>query len=108
MSLKMGLIGRKIGMTQYFHDGFALGCTVIALGPNVVVGRRTVDKHGYSAIQLGYEELPLRLIKRPKAGYFKKAGVEKPTRHLREVRLDAKDLEQFEVGKTLRASDVFK
>src|SRR6266404_2661515 len=109
MSLKMGLIGRKIGMTQVFHeDGSALGCTAVSVGPCVVTGKRTVDKHGYSAIQLGFEEMPLRLMSRPQSGYYKKAGVEKPLRHLREVRLEAKELEKYEVGKTLRASDVFK
>ena len=109
MSLKMGLIGRKIGMTQVFHeDGSALGCTAVSVGPCVVTGKRTVDKHGYSAVQLGFEEMPLRLMTRPQSGYYKKAGVEKPLRHLREVRLDPKELDKYEVGKTLRASDVFK
>ena len=109
MSLKMGLIGRKIGMTQVFHeDGSALGCTAVSVGPCVVTGKRTVDKHGYSALQLGFEEMPLRLMTRPQSGYYKKAGVEKPLRHLREVRLDPKELDKYEVGKTLRASDVFK
>jgi large subunit ribosomal protein L3 len=109
MSLKMGLIGRKIGMTQVFHDdGTALGVTAVSVGPNVVVGKRTPDKHGYAAIQLGFEELPVRLASRPETGYFKKAGVEKPLRHLREVRLDPKELDKYEVGKVLKADEVFK
>ena len=109
MSLKMGLLGRKIGMTQVFHeDGSALGVTAVSVGPCVVVGKRTADKHGYSAVQLGFEELPVRLATRPETGYFKKAGVEKPMRHLREVRLEAKDLDKYEVGKVLRAEEIFK
>jgi large subunit ribosomal protein L3 len=109
MSLKMGLLGRKIGMTQVFHDdGSALGCTAVSVGPCVVVAKRTVEKHGYSAVQLGFEETPVRLLTRPATGYFKKAGVEKPLRVLREVRLEAKDLEKYEIGTTLRASEVFK
>jgi large subunit ribosomal protein L3 len=104
----MGLLGRKIGMTQVFHDGTALGVTAVSLGPCVVVAKRTPDKHGYAAVQLGFEELPVRLVTRPDGGYFKKSGVEKPLRHLREVRLDAKELDKYEVGKVLRASDVFK
>jgi len=109
MSLKMGLLGRKIGMTQVFHDdGSALGCTAVSVGPCVVVAKRTVEKHGYSAVQLGFEETPVRLLSRPAGGYFKKAGVEKPLRHLREVRLNPKDLDKYEVGKTLNAADVFK
>ena len=48
MSLKMGLLGRKIGMTQVFHeDGTALGCTAVSVGPCVVTAKRTVEKHGY-------------------------------------------------------------
>ena len=109
MSLKMGLLGRKIGMTQVFHeDGTALGVTAVSVGPCVVVGKRTADKHGYSAVQLGFEELPVRLATRPETGFFKKAGVEKPLRHLREVRLNPKDLDKYEVGKVLKADEVFK
>ena len=109
MSLKMGLLGRKIGMTQVFHDdGSALGVTAVSVGPCVVVGKRTVDKHGYSALQLGFEEKTLRLVTRPESGFFKKNAIEKPLRHLREVRLEPKELEKYEVGKVIRASEVFK
>jgi large subunit ribosomal protein L3 len=109
MSLKMGLLGRKIGMTQVFHDdGTALGVTAVSLGPCVIVAKRTPDVHGYAALQLGFEETPVRLVSRPQAGYVKKAGLEKTPRVLREVRLDPKDLANFEVGKVLRASEVFK
>jgi large subunit ribosomal protein L3 len=109
MSLKMGLLGRKIGMIQIFHDdGTALGCTAMSVGPCVVIGKRTLDKHGYTAVQLGFEEMPVRLSSRPETGVFTKAGLEKPLRHLREVRLDPKDLDKYEVGKTLLAGEVFK
>jgi large subunit ribosomal protein L3 len=109
MSLKMGLLGRKIGMTQVFHeDGTALGVTAVSVGPCVVVAQRTPEKHGYSAVQLGFEEESPRLLSRPSAGYFAKANVGKPLRHLREVRLEAKDVAKYEVGKVLRAVDVFK
>jgi large subunit ribosomal protein L3 len=105
----MGLLGRKIGMTQLFHDdGSALGCTAVTVGPCVVVAKRTQEKHGYSALQIGFEETPVRHLTRPQTGYFKKAGIEKTLRHLREVRLEAKELEKYEVGKTVRASEVFK
>src|SRR3954451_14494933 len=107
MSLKMGLLGRKIGMTQVFHeDGTALGVTAVTVGPCVVVGKRTADKHGYSALQLGFEDETVRQLNRPRAGYFTKNNIEKTLRHLREVRLDAKDLEKYEVGKVLRMAEV--
>jgi large subunit ribosomal protein L3 len=109
MSLKMGLLGRKIGMTQVFHeDGSALGVTAVAVGPCVVVAKRTQDKHGYSAVQLGFEEKAVNDLTRPQAGYFKKANIEKPVRYLREVRLDPKDVDKYEVGKILSAAEVFK
>jgi large subunit ribosomal protein L3 len=109
MSLKMGLLGRKIGMTQVFHDdGTALGVTAVSVGPCVVIGKRSPDKHGYAAVQLGFEEESLRLLNRPRAGLFKKANIEKPLRHLREVRLEPGDVEKYEVGKVLRAAEVFK
>ncbi len=69
MSFKMGLLGRKLGMTQVFHeDGTALGCTVLELGPCIVTGQRSPDKHGYAAVQLGFEEIPARLVRRSEAG----------------------------------------
>jgi large subunit ribosomal protein L3 len=109
MSLKMGLLGRKVGMTQVFHeDGTALGVTAVSVGPCVVVGKRTAEKDGYTAVQLGFEEMPVRLATRPETGLFKKANIEKPLRHLREVRLEAKDVEKYEIGKVLRAGEVFK
>jgi large subunit ribosomal protein L3 len=73
-----------------------------------VVGKRSPEKHGYSAVQLGFEEETVRQLNRPRAGFFKKANIEKPLRHLREVRLDAKDVEKYEVGKVLNAAEVFK
>jgi large subunit ribosomal protein L3 len=109
MSLKMGLVGRKIGMTQVFHeDGSALGVTALSVGPCVVTAVRTTDKHGYAAVQLGFEEKPQRLVTRPEAGVFKKAGIDKPLRVLREIRLEDKEAGKFEVGKVLKANDVFK
>jgi len=109
MSLKMGLLGRKIGMTQVFHeDGTALGVTAVSVGPCAVVGKRTADKHGYSALQLGFEDLDVRHATRPGTGFFKKAGLDKSLRVLREVRLEPKELDKYELGKVLRAEDIFK
>jgi large subunit ribosomal protein L3 len=59
-------------------------------------------------VQLGFHDENLRQLNRPRAGYFTKNNIEKPLRHLREVRLDAKELEKYEVGKVLRAAEVFK
>ena len=88
-----GILGIKLGMTQFFApDGTSVPCTVLQAGPCVVVQRRTKDKDGYDAVQLGLVEFikPQRLTK-PMTGHFKKADVA-PMRMLREVRLeDSKD-----------------
>jgi large subunit ribosomal protein L3 len=78
----------KLGMTQVFaEDGTAVPCTVLQAGPCVVVQRRTKQKDGYDAVQLGLVEFvkPQR-INKPMTGHFKKAGVA-PMRVLREFRL---------------------
>jgi len=88
-----GILGIKLGMAQVFTDeGAAVGCTVLQAGPCVVVQRRTKDKDGYDAVQLGLVEFikPQRVTK-PMLGHFKKAEVA-PMRRLGEVRLaDSKD-----------------
>ena len=88
-----GIIGIKLGMTQVFaEDGSLVGCTVLQAGPCVVVQRRTKDKDGYDAAQLGLVEFvkPQR-INKALTGHFKKANVA-PVKILREVRLaDSKD-----------------
>jgi large subunit ribosomal protein L3 len=109
MSFKMGLIARKLGMTQVFHDdGTALGCTALQVGPCVVTATRTPEKHGYAAVQLGFEGRPLRMLRRPLAGQLKKAGIELNPRVIREVRLEKGESAKFEVGKVLKAEEVFK
>jgi large subunit ribosomal protein L3 len=109
MAFKMGLLGRKLGMTQVFHeDGTALGCTVLALGPCVVTAQRSGDKNGYAAFQLGFEAVPQRLANKSALGYSKKVGIDQTPRVLKEVRLEAADVGKFEVGKVLKAADIFK
>ncbi len=84
-----GILGIKLGMTQVFaEDGTAVPCTVLQAGPCVVVQRRTKDKDGYDAVQLGLVEFvkPQRISK-PMTGHFKKAGVA-PMRYVREIRID--------------------
>jgi large subunit ribosomal protein L3 len=84
-----GIIGKKVGMTQvYAEDGRAIPVTVIEAGPCVVVQRKSKQKDGYSAVQLGLVER--RAIKRatkPIKGHFEKAGLP-PCRVLREFRVD--------------------
>ena len=81
----LGLIGRKLGMTQIFDEqGAHKGVTVIEVEPNVVVAQRTPEKDGYSAVILGWGPLKAKRRSKPVAGQFPE-GVE-PTRVLREVK----------------------
>ena len=79
-----GLLGKKIGMTSVFSaDGKNLPCTVIEVGPCVVTQIKSVEKDGYAAVQLGYQEAKEKNTTAPLMGHFKKAGTT-PKRHLAE------------------------
>ena len=79
-----GLIGKKIGMTSVFSaEGKNVPCTVIELGPCVVTQVKSVEKDGYNAVQLGFEDAKEKNTTAPMMGHFKKAGVT-PKRHLAE------------------------
>ena len=79
-----GLLGKKIGMTSVFSaDGKNVPCTVIEVGPCVVTQIKTVEKDGYEAVQIGYEEAKDKNTSAPLAGHFKKAGTT-PKCHLAE------------------------
>ncbi len=82
------ILGKKLGMTQVFaENGDAIPVTVLKAGPCVVMQRKTAQKDGYEAAQLGLVEVPLpRRLTKPMEGHFKKAGAN-PVRFLREVRL---------------------
>ena len=82
-----GILGRKVGMTQVFDpDGKALPATVLTAGPCVVVQRKTVERDGYEAVQLGLvEERPARVSK-PLAGHYKRSGVDPAQARLGAVR----------------------
>jgi large subunit ribosomal protein L3 len=98
-----GIIGRKVGMTQIFDEqGAAIPVTIVQVGPCFVTQIKTKDKDGYSAIQLGYEEVPARKLNLPQRGHLKTVG--KDLRILREFR--ASDVSEFEVGQCIKA-DVF-
>jgi large subunit ribosomal protein L3 len=87
-----GLLGKKIGMTQLFQDdGTAVPVTVIQAGPCVVVQKKTKQKDGYDAVQLGFVEFvkPKR-VNKAMTGHFKKSNVA-PARFLREVSVQGDD-----------------
>lgn len=106
--MNKAIIGRKVGMTQIFTpEGKVVPVTVVEAGPCPVVQIKTVEKDGYAALKLGFDETTEKRINKPELGQFKKAGV-KPQKVLKEFRLA--DLSAYEVGKdvtveTFKAGD---
>ena len=94
--MKKGIIGRKVGMTQIFDEvGNVIPVTVIEAGPCIVAQKKTVEKDGYDAVQLGFMEVKDKRLTKAEKGHFEKAGV--PARkHLKEFRLD--DCSAYTVG----------
>ena len=106
--MKKAIVGKKVGMTQVFTpDGRLIPVTVIQAGPCTVVQKKTVETDGYEAVQVGFDEIPenrvKKLVNKPEAGHFKKAGVA-PCRKLREFRFE--DAASYEVGQVIKC-DVF-
>ncbi|MCS7272669.1 MAG: 50S ribosomal protein L3 [Fimbriimonadales bacterium] len=101
-----GLIGRKLGMTHIFDDqGRMVPVTVVELGPCYVVQVRTPEKDGYYAAQVGFMPTKTQRVNKPMLGVFKKAGLEKPLRYLKEFTV----LEgQAVQGQEIRVEHVFK
>ena len=101
-----GMLGKKLGMTRIFDEGGnVVPVTVIVAEPNVIVQRKTTEKDGYDAVQLGIEKRKRSRVNSPMTGHFGAAGVE-PVRLLREVRCEA-GLEA-NVGDELCVQDVFE
>lgn len=89
MAEKLGILGRKLGMTRIFTaDGRSVPATVIEAGPCPVVQVKNVDKDGYDAIQIAYGEAKEKHVTKPLAGHFKAAGIGL-FRTLKEIRLAA-------------------
>lgn len=107
MNQNPGVIGRKLGSTQVFlPNGDLVAVSVIEAGPNVVVGHRTKEKDGYSALVLGFGKRKEQRTNKPLAGQFKKAGVE-PMQHVREFRVAAEVVAAHPVGSTVKLDAIF-
>lgn len=99
------ILGKKVGMTQIFTgEGNVVPVTVVEAGPCVVVAKKTIESDGYNAIQVGFGAVKQSRVNKPKAGHFKKAGVE-AKKVLRELRTD--DVASFEIGQEIKA-DIFE
>jgi len=129
MNLNMGILGKKIGMTQVFDEtGQAVPVTAVDAGPCTVLQVRAAAKEGYAAIQLGYDDKPPRNVpdeemkraqgaparyrlkygrtSRPELGHFFKAGETPPKQFVREIRLSEEEAAKFEPGQEVKA-DIF-
>lgn len=96
------LLGRKLGMTQVWDEnGRVVPLTVVQVGTNVVTQVRTEERDGYSAVQLGFEDIDPRRVTKPLLGHFEKAGVS-PKRHLAEFRTN--DAAEYALGQELDAA----
>jgi large subunit ribosomal protein L3 len=93
---------RKIGMTQLFEDtGEAIAVTVLDATPNLVVQKKSAEKDGYSALQLGFGDSRPARTDKAQQGHFQKAGVA-PKQHLAESRISAEAAEGYEVGQEVK------
>ena len=100
--MSMGILGRKVGMTQVFdEEGKAVPVTVIEAGPCSIVEIRTPEKNSYSAVQLGYGEVKPGNVIKPMKGYFEKQNAT-PKRWLREFRVD--NTADYQVGQEITVS----
>lgn len=98
-----GILGKKIGMTEYFLDnGNAVVATVIEAGPCYVLQKKTAQKDGYEAVQVGFGDAKPQRVNKPMLGHFKKAGVS-PLKHIVEFSAGSGD---YNPGDEIKA-DVF-
>ncbi len=101
-----GLIGRKIGMMQYYNaEGNVIPVTVVETGPCVVVQKKDTTTDGYTALQVGFGGKKAQRVNKAVQGHMAKAG-KGAFQVLREFRLD--DVSQYEVGQEIKVTDLFK
>lgn len=99
------IFGKKLGMTRYFiNEGQSVPVTLIKAGPCVVIQKKTIDKDGYEAIQVGFDEKKERCVNKPLKGHFKAAG-DKCFSYLREIKVDSSN--EYELGQEITA-DIFQ
>jgi len=108
--MNIGILGTKLGMTQIFDDsGLAIPVTIIKAGPCRVTQIKTLDTHGYNALQVGYLETQSKLLNKPEVGHLQKTG-SPALKHLKEYRIDSAEntiigsvlsLDLFNVGDKL-------
>jgi large subunit ribosomal protein L3 len=100
--MNKAIIGEKVGITRIFtEDGCMIPVTVIKAGPCVVSYKKTIEKDGYSAIQLGYGKIKEEKVKKPQLVFFEKNKIE-PVKILREFKLA--DAESLNIGDFIKVN----
>ncbi len=106
MSKQPGILGRKVGMTQFFdEDNKVVPCTVIEAGPCAVLQVKTEESDGYHAVQLGFDDQKEQRVTKPMKGHFAKAGAA-PKKFIREIRVE--DASGYSAGQTITLADTWK
>lgn len=100
------ILGKKLGMTQIFEGDDIVPVTVIKAGPCVVVQKREEGRDGYSALQLGFEEVKEKALTRPQIEHLRKNQI-KPLRYLKEIRVDKDTLSSYSINNEIRVN-IFK
>ncbi len=104
--MSIGILGKKVGMSQFFHEnGASIPVTLIEAGPCRITQLKTPDTDGYSAVQIGFGEIRSKLVNQPSAGHLAKSG-DDPLRHLREYRVGAVDGLELGADITVAAFEV--
>ncbi len=100
--MAIGLLGKRIGMTQIFDKlGRAMAATVIEVGPCFVTAIKTMEKDGYTAVQLGFGDKNRKSLRKPMVGQFKKANLE-PKSYVKEIRTP--QIDGVQVGQELKVN----
>lgn len=111
-----GILGQKLGMTTIYGElGTQIPVTAVYVGGNKVVGKRTQDRDGYTALIIGFGQQKLHRLNKPALGFLKaqglvtdeQEGTDTTVRHLREFRMSAEELEAYEIGADLKVADLF-
>jgi large subunit ribosomal protein L3 len=103
--MKKGILGKKVGMTQIFDEnGLIIPITVVVAGPCFVLQVKTVEKDGYGAICVGFDDIKENRVNKPVSGLYKKAKVA-PKRYIKEFRFE--DSDKFQVGQKIKVDEMF-
>lgn len=102
----VGLLGNKIGMTQFFNEsGNIIPVTILKVGPCVVTQVKTKEKDGYDSVQIGYGNISSKLLTQPELGHLQKLNIQ-PLKYLKEFRVNEND--NFKIGQILNVDSFSK